>query len=105
MDVFHVKPEQVSKETKSGEFMGKGAFMVYGKTNYLRPSMEAAIGVKDGQVLGGPVGAIRKNTEKLVILVPGKLKKSDMAKKIKHKMGGELDEIMKFLPNGGCEIK
>ncbi len=63
------------------------------------------IWLKDGQIIGGPVEAIKKNVEKFVIVVPGKLKKSDMAKRIKHKIGGDLDEIIKFLPSGGCEIK
>src|SRR3989338_2090126 len=34
-EVFYVSPEQVSKKTKAGEYMGKGAFMIYGKTNYI----------------------------------------------------------------------
>src|SRR3989338_3913810 len=34
-DVFYVNPEQVSKKTKAGEYMGKGAFMIYGKANYI----------------------------------------------------------------------
>ncbi|MCK4588906.1 MAG: DUF814 domain-containing protein [Nanoarchaeota archaeon] len=105
LDVFYVKPEQVTKKSKSGEFMVKGAFMVYGKTQYLRPSLEMGIGIKDGQVIGGPVGAVKKNAEKFVVVVPGKLKKSDVAKKIKKKIGGDLDDIIKFLPSGGCGMK
>ncbi len=36
----------------------------------------------------------------------GKEKKSSLAKKIKVKLkGGELDEIIRFLPAGGGEIK
>ncbi|MFC1800901.1 NFACT RNA binding domain-containing protein [Nanoarchaeota archaeon] len=105
LDVFYVKPEQVSKTAKSGEFMPKGAFMVYGKTLYLRPRLEMAIGVKDGVVIGGPTAAIKKQADKFKVVVPGKKKKSETAKKIKHKLGGDLDEITKFLPSGGCEIK
>ena len=37
-DVFYVKPEQVTKEAKPGEYIGKGSFMVYGKTKYLHPN-------------------------------------------------------------------
>jgi len=105
LDVFYVKPEQVTKKAKSGEFMPKGAFMVYGKTQYLRPSLEMAIGTFEDRIIGGPVNAIKKKAEKFVVVVPGKLKKSDAAKRIKKKIGGELDEIIKFLPNGGCGIK
>lgn len=105
LDVFYVKPEQVTKKAKSGEFMPKGAFMVYGKTKYFRPRLEMAIGIKDGSIVGGPVSAVKKNAEKFVIVLPGKHKKSDMAKKIRKKIGGDLDEIIKFLPTGGCDLK
>ena len=37
-DVFYVTPDQVSKKTKAGEYMGRGAFMIYGKTNYIMQS-------------------------------------------------------------------
>jgi len=104
LDVFYVKPEQVSKKAKSGEFMPKGAFMVYGKTQYLRPNLEMAIGIRGEQIIGGPVSAIKKNAEKFVVVVPGKLKKSDVAKKIRKKIGGDLDEIERFLPSGGCGL-
>src|SRR3989344_952434 len=37
LDVFYVKPEQVSKEPNPGEYVAKGAFIIRGKTNYLQP--------------------------------------------------------------------
>ncbi len=104
-DVFYVKPDQVTKEAQSGEFIAKGAFMVYGKKNTLRSKLEIAVGIKEAKVIGGPVSAIKKHSEKFVIVVPGKHKKSDISKKIKKKIGGTLDEISRFLPAGGCEIK
>jgi predicted ribosome quality control (RQC) complex YloA/Tae2 family protein len=105
-DVFYVKPEQVTKEAKAGEYVSKGSFMVYGKTNYLHPKLEYAFGLVNGKVLGGPVSAIKKQTEKIVIVISGKEKKSDLAKKVKHKLGGgDLDEITKFLPSGEGEVK
>lgn len=105
-DVFYVKPEQVSKEAKSGEYLQKGSFMIYGKTTYIRPSMEMAIGVKEGTVLGGPVQAVQSQTKTYVTVIPGTFKKSELAKKIKVKLkGGELDEMIAFLPAGGGEIK
>lgn len=105
-DVFYVKPEQVTKEARSGEFVAKGSFMVYGKTNYFHPKVEYAIGlVNEDKIIGGPPDAIKKKTNKFVIVIPGKEKKSSLAKKIKAKLqGGDLDEIIKFLPAGGGEI-
>ena len=105
-DVFYVKPEQVSKEAQSGEYMSKGSFMVRGKTTYLHPRLEYAIGLLNDEIIGGPVTAIKKRTKNFVKVISGKTKKSSLAKKIRSKLkGGELDDIIKFLPAGGAEIK
>ncbi|MBI1968826.1 DUF814 domain-containing protein [Candidatus Woesearchaeota archaeon] len=105
-DVFYVKPEQVSKEAKPGEFLAKGSFMIYGKTNYLHPKLEYAIGLVGGQIVGGPPAAVQQRTKSFIVVVQGKEKKSDLAKKIKHQLGnGDLDDIIAFLPAGGGEMK
>ncbi|MDP3733699.1 MAG: NFACT RNA binding domain-containing protein [Nanoarchaeota archaeon] len=104
-DVFYAKPEQVSKEAKSGEYLGKGSFMIYGKTTYLHPTLKYAIGLVEDEIIGGPVSAVQKKTKNYVVVVAGREKKSSLAKKIKSKLkGGDLDEIIKFLPAGGGEI-
>jgi len=56
--------------------------------------------LKDGKIIGGPINAIKKHAEKFVTLEVGKEKKSDVAKKIKFILKGDLDDIMKFLPSG-----
>jgi len=104
IDVFYVKPEQVSKKAKSGEFVAKGSFMIYGKTNYIENEMRIAIGEKENRIIGGPVDAIKAQTNKFVEIVKGKEKPSDIAKKIRKRLGGELDEIIRFLPSGGGQI-
>ncbi len=101
-EVYMIKPDQVKKEFG----LPRGSFMVHGKREYFKPKLEIAVGIdKDGKVIGGPLSAIKKHAEKFIIVVPGKLKKSDTAKKIKQKIGGTLDEISRFLPSGGCGIK
>ena len=103
--VFFVNPEQVSKKTKSGEFMGKGAFMIYGKTNYINNKINLSIGInKDQQIMAGPIDAIKFHCDKFVILVQGTEKVSSVAKNIQHKIGGSLDEIIRALPSGGFKI-
>lgn len=106
LEVFYVKPEQVSRKAKAGEYLGKGAFMIYGETKYLHPLIEIAVGIKEGQILGGPVDAIKACAENYVILVPGRDKTSDIAKKIRKTLGsGELDEIVRNIPAGGSALR
>ncbi|MBI2133763.1 DUF814 domain-containing protein [Candidatus Woesearchaeota archaeon] len=104
-DVFYVNPEQVSKQTKAGEYMGKGAFMIYGKKSTINGIMSLAIGMHEGRIMCGPIEAVRKNCSSYLELIQAKEKTSDTAKKIKKKIGGELDEIIAALPSGGCKAK
>ncbi len=110
IDVFYVKPEQVSKEARAGESLAKGSFMIYGKTLYLHPPVEYAIGLIDidgvPEVIGGPISAVGSRTKNYLVVVPGREKKSTLAKKMRAKLkGGELDDIIKFLPAGGADVK
>ena len=99
-EVYYVKHDQVKKELG----LPKGTFMVYGKRNYFSPVLRIAIGVKDGEIIGGAVGAVKKNADNYFIVVQGDMKKSDVAKKIRAKLGGLLDDIQSFLPSGGCKV-
>lgn len=101
-EVYGVGAEQVKKEGG----LAKGSFMVYGKRKYFNPRLEYAIGLVEEEIIGGPVNAVKVKTKKFVKVVTGREKKSSLAKKIKHKLkDGDIDEIVKFLPAGGGEIK
>lgn len=99
-DVYCIKGYQV--KTEKG--LPKGSFMIYGQRKYFEPELKIAIGMKDGIVIGGPVEAVRSQTDNFAIIEQGNEKSSDTAKKIKAKIGGELDEIQKFIPAGGARI-
>lgn len=104
--VFYVNPTQVSKKTKAGEYMGKGAFMIYGKTNYINNKINLAVGMtKNNQIMAGPLDAIKAHCDKHVLLIQGNEKVSAIAKYIQHKIGGSIDEIIRALPSGGFRIK
>ncbi len=104
-DVFYVKPEQVTKEAQAGENLPKGAFMVYGKTQYFHPKAQYTIGLLNEEIIGGPLNAIKTKTKNYIVVIPGRNKKSALAKKIKAKLkGGDLNDIIKFLPAGGADI-
>lgn len=105
-DVFWVKPDQVSKTAQPGEYLPRGAFMIRGKTNYLRPRMTLAIGIlEDGRIMGGPLTAVKARCRKYVELTQGREKTSALAKNIRAKIGGDLDDIIKVIPAGGARLK
>ena len=109
-DVFHVKPEQVSKEAQSGEYLTRGAFMIKGKTTYIKPTIEVAVSIDNKErIICGPVSAIKANKEKkadVIILRQGDKKPSDIAKTIKAKLkcDNDLDEIIRMIPSGNSEV-
>jgi predicted ribosome quality control (RQC) complex YloA/Tae2 family protein len=75
VDVYWVKPEQLSKSGPSGEYVAHGAFAVFGKRSWMRGvPLQLAIGVIKNQklrFLGGPVESVKKATNVHVTLVPG----------------------------------
>ncbi len=107
-EVYWVKPEQVTKKAKAGEYLTKGGFMIYGERNYFHPSLSLGLGItKEGKLMIGPDSAIKKHCQKYLFLEQGKTKKSDLAKKIRQKKGFEefvLDEIIVLLPPGESRL-
>lgn len=104
--VFYVSPEQVSKKTKAGEYMGKGAFMIYGRTNYINNKINLAVGINlNNQIMAGPLDAVKKHCEKYVVLIQGSEKSSSVAKNIQYKIGGSVDGIIRALPGGGFKVR
>lgn len=93
-DVYHVKPEQLSKAAPSGEYLTRGAFMVSGQRSYLRNvPLRLAVGVKlDGEieVIVGPVSAVKNRGAVYVELSPGDEAAKDIATKIKRIIVGSL---------------
>jgi predicted ribosome quality control (RQC) complex YloA/Tae2 family protein len=105
LDVYHVEPGQVSKQTESGEYLTRGAFMVRGKREWLTASPKLAVGITaDGKVMAGPPDAIQKHCARHADLAPGETKPSDAAKAIQKRIGGDIDGILRALPAGGARL-
>jgi len=118
VDVYWVRPKQVSKSPPSGQYLTKGAFMITGARNYVRNApMRLAIGVllkeKEAEVIGGPVEAVAKQTRVFAEIVPGQQKSSVLAKQLRQlwakRVSAEwqklileipLEEIQRFIPSG-----
>ncbi|NJE84904.1 fibronectin-binding domain-containing protein [Thermococcus sp. CX2] len=113
-DAYWAYPNQVTKQAPSGEYMGKGAFMVYGKRNWFHGlPLKLAVGVinYEGEdfVVCAPVEAIKTHTDRYIVIRPGSLKKSELVKRIKRileKWGYKVreEDIMAVLPPGNGDV-
>jgi len=118
-DIYYIKPDQVSKEAPAGQHIGKGAFMIYGKKNFLRDTpLEIGIGfTADGEVVGGPLDTIAKNSQHTVKISPGDVKSGQLAKEIKELLIKnspkeekekpkklKLEDIQRLIPSGKGRI-
>ena len=113
-DAYWAYPEQVTKQAPSGEYLGKGAFMVYGKRNWLRGlPLKLAVGVinyeGEDYVVCAPVEAIKAHTKRYIVIRPGRLKKGELVKKIRailERWGYKVreEDLNAILPPGGGEI-
>jgi len=122
IDVYWIKPEQVSKTPPSGEYLPRGSFMIHGSRNYLKNvPLKLAVGIKETphgyEVIGGPPSAITAQTKIFVEIAPGRVKASKLIKnlitKLIEKASNEqksniqkiqLEDIQAFIPGGGGEI-
>lgn len=80
VDVYWVRGSQVSKSPPSGEYLAKGAFMVYGERNYLRVPLVLGIGLRlfCDEVYGeyykvyvGSPEVVKSTSVAYVLIVPG----------------------------------
>lgn len=114
-DVFYVDPSQVTKETNSGESIGRGSFMIRGKTTYVPVNLDYAVGIFQPQenesiLIAGPISAVKHHCKYYIRVEQGKEKTSQVAKQVrarlrkKSELDADLDEIVRHLPSGGCYV-
>jgi len=122
VDVYWVKPEQVSKEAKAGEFLGKGGFMIRGTKNWLRKTeLKLAIGVvieeQAVKVFAGSPELLEKRTKLFATLRPGQLTQAQAAKEVLKRLAAKVpaeekaalsqlaaDDFQKLVPAGGSAV-
>jgi predicted ribosome quality control (RQC) complex YloA/Tae2 family protein len=105
---YWVLPEQVSKTPESGEFVPKGAFIIRGKRNYVRCTLEVAVGLvqlgEQERLMGGPLEAVAARAKQYAVLRPGVVKKSSIAQNISTAFKVSTDEVEKALPPGNLTV-
>jgi predicted ribosome quality control (RQC) complex YloA/Tae2 family protein len=119
VDVYYIRPEQVSKEAPAGEHIGKGAFMIYGKKTYFRNVvLRIAVGLdSDANVISGPESSVKERSVDYLLISPGREKAGELAKKLKAKFLKKAPEsfqkkihkipnsdFQKFIPAGKGKI-
>jgi len=120
IDVYWVKPEQLSKTAPAGEYVAHGAFAVHGKKNYFyKVPLEIAVGIgKNFNVIAGAVNPVKNRTVAYAVIIPGDEKSKELAEKIKgswlRKVSKEdaeaiksisLEEIQRCIPAGKGRLK
>jgi len=120
-EVYYVKPDQVKKSAKAGEYLPKGSFYIIGKREYIDVPLSCAIGVEldKFRIIGGPSRAIKKHSDYHVEIEIGDKDPNTLAFEISAKlveMASEDEkhlikaianpsEIVRFLPPGKSRIK
>lgn len=97
VDVYWVWGSQVSKSPPPGEYLARGAFMVYGKRNYIRNvELKLAVGVgsEDGApvVIVGPADLVHRRSLVYAVLVPGDEDPSKLAQRLKRLLANKAAE-------------
>jgi predicted ribosome quality control (RQC) complex YloA/Tae2 family protein len=101
IDVYWVKPEQLSKGGLSGESVGHGAFVVRGQRNWMRGlKLELAVGIvveANGTIhfVGGPIGAVKAKTEAYVTVVPGDMPSAKLLKLVLKVLANKVPKEMR----------
>ncbi|WP_457590749.1 ribosome rescue protein RqcH [Geoglobus sp.] len=119
-EVYYVRPEQVKRAARPGEYLPKGSFFIEGRRNYVTVEMRAAIGVdlENLRLMGGPVEGVRRHCDHYVVIEIGDVDFNqfsiqvarmlvDVAKRDEKHLVRSIatpDEIARFLPPGRSRI-
>ncbi len=102
-DVYWVRSDQVSLSSPTGEYLPKGAVMVRGTRNYLKKTpLRLAVGLLEENGIPyfavGPETAMKNQAKQYTIIIPGKLKVSEVAKLLRtHYSRTVPDELQQYV--------
>jgi len=99
VDVYYVKPEQVKKQGG----LPLGSFIIIGKREWIRRiPVRIALGIKDNEIIYGPLDFVKDKTKDYIIIVPGKLDIIQLQKQIKFEINTQ--DLQKIIPYSKGEV-
>ncbi|MBI4415776.1 MAG: NFACT family protein [Euryarchaeota archaeon] len=106
---YWVLPEQVSKQAESGEYVGRGAWVIRGKRNYVHDiPVRAAVGEIEHEghrkVMAGPVEAVGVRSRRYFIIEPGEEEKNVFARRVAGVFWVPVEEVARVLPPGPVKV-
>lgn len=127
VDVYWIRPEQVSKTPPTGQFLPKGSFMIHGQKNFLKKmELRLSVGIKlekdkennrIAKVISGNVQSVNKHTKYFVTIIPGDSQQQELANKIKTRILQKVlpedksliervsaEDIQRMIPSGSGDI-
>ncbi|MFQ5998712.1 MAG: ribosome rescue protein RqcH, partial [Candidatus Bathyarchaeia archaeon] len=88
VDMYWIQPTQLSKSPPAGQYLARGAFMIYGKRNYLRKiPLKLAVGFiaePNPKIFGGTSSSVSQKTQNFVEIVPGNIEAKVLCENIKR---------------------
>ncbi|WP_054855474.1 NFACT RNA binding domain-containing protein [Vulcanisaeta sp. JCM 16161] len=106
LDAFYVRGEQVTKKAPSGEYLGKGSFMIYGTRGWVRNvELGLGIGVRIDnfgeasiiRLITAPPSAINSLVNYYVIVRPGSRDRIAVSREIYDLFRGKIPGITKVI--------
>ena len=111
-------PHQVSKTTKSGEYIQRGSFIINGKRNILKSlPLELYVGIitkkkvideKEYETIeefSGTKESCQKFCKKYVKVIYGKNSFKEINKQLKKKLGWNFENLPKIIPKNSAILK
>ncbi|MEM3712717.1 MAG: ribosome rescue protein RqcH, partial [Thermoproteota archaeon] len=117
LDVYWVRGKQLSKQAPPGQYLPKGAFMVYGEKNFIRNvEMKLWVGItEENEIVYGCFEKVRSKCTRYAYVIPGNKDKDEEASRIVGKFlkdkslprreAARLRELVKnIIPGRHCEV-
>lgn len=112
IDVYYVKPEQITKTPPSGEYLKRGSFYINGKREYIKKSaLEIYIKIEFDQVQYKIIVLPYRPESNFIKLAPGNIKREEVLNRIQKECRENLsvelerDKLDRVLPQGRSKIE